>query len=181
MKIVCAWCQAVMQEDPASEMASHGICADCSFSFRSGTGVGLRRFLNSTDVPVLAMNSDARVLAANSAGALVLGKTTAAMQNQYTGVVIDCERSGEGCGRNAGCSGCKLRESIRATHADGVARNGVVSSHPFKSSKGDGIFTVEFSTARVRDVVVLAVERREMYPATVSQAVPAGLMNSPHI
>jgi hypothetical protein len=162
VKVVCAWCQTVMKEDPAYELASHGICADCGISFRGGTGVGLRRFLNSTDVPVLAVTNDDHVLATNAAGSLVLGKTAAAIKWQNTGVVIECERSGEGCGQNVGCSSCKLRESIQATHSDGLARNGVVSSHPFRSCTDRKALSLTFSTAKLRDIVIVAIERREV-------------------
>jgi hypothetical protein len=151
-----------MKEDPAYALASHGICKECGITFRTGTGVGLRRFLNSTDVPVLATNDDARVLSANTAALSALGKTAEAIQNQHAGVIIECGRLGEGCGQSADCSSCKLREAIRATHRDGRARNGLVSTHSFKSNKLSEKLRFAFSTAKMGDVVVLAIEGREI-------------------
>lgn len=150
-----------MKEDPASQSVSHGICLECSFSFVNGTGIGLRQFVNGTAVPMLAMTGDAKVLAANSAGLSALGKPHTAIQDQLSGVVIDCERSamGEGCGRNIECSACRLRSAIQATYLDGVARHGVISDHPLKGSEGQRTLRLTFSTAKVSDLVVLTFER----------------------
>ena len=81
-----------MKEDAANQAVSHGICLECGFTFRSGTGIGLRQFVNGTPVPVLAMTADAKLLAANAAGLRALDKSETAIQDQLSGVVIDCER-----------------------------------------------------------------------------------------
>jgi hypothetical protein len=164
MKVICAWCNGVMKDDPANQPVSHGICLECSFNFIHGTGIGLRQFLNGTPIPVLAMTADAKVLAANSAGLSALGKSQATIENQLSGVVIDCARSatGEGCGTHIECSACRLRGAIQATHHDGVARRGVISEHPLKGCEGQKTLRLTFSTARVSDLVMLTIEQREI-------------------
>jgi hypothetical protein len=154
-----------MNADPINEFESHGICSECSISFPMAIGVGLRQFLSTTEVPVLAMNGETDVLAANPAALSVLEKTSDVI-GQVSGVVIECSRSASGeCGGHIECSGCNLRSTIQATHVDGVPRNGVISTHPLSGEAGKTL-RLTFSTAKVRDVVLLTIRQREITSAS---------------
>lgn len=171
MKVVCAWCRSVMRTDAeACDSVSHGICAECAYTFVHGTGVGLRRLIQDCGVPVLLVDGDATLRGASSTTAAALGKPLAGLERQRIGVVIGCERSAskEGCGRSLHCGGCSLRAAVSSTHRDGLPRHGVVSEHPLSGTAGQQTLHLRFSTTKLGDTVLLALESVE----TASLACP---------
>lgn len=161
MKVVCAWCYKVLADD-ASEGAeiSHGICTDCRKRIRGEATTGLSDFLNELAFPVLAVDADHIVLAANHAAEQALGKSAARIEGRRQGVAIECYYAGmpEGCGKTAQCRGCALRKNIADTHVDGLPRYGAYAQQQIVAGSGTKMVQFKFSTQKVAGTVLLTIE-----------------------
>jgi PAS domain S-box-containing protein len=146
----------------STDRVSHGMCEECRHTFLHRNGVGLRELTNQARSPILVIDSEGSVLHANAAAASVLGRAPEAMVGKPGGIVIACERAQHGaCGKTVFCDACRLREALKATHADGISRYGEVSEHPLHGDPEYGAVRLHFSVLPVNGAVVLLLERRE--------------------
>jgi nitrogen-specific signal transduction histidine kinase len=162
MKVVCAWCQKILQDDSSAEAeVSHGICVECRKKVMGEATTSLSDFLNDLDFPVLATDGDRLVLAANRAAEATLGKSAARMTGGRVGMAIECYYAGMpgGCGKTAQCRGCALRQNIADTHADGQPRYGVYAEKRIVNGRGSKMVQFRFSTQKVENAVVLLIEQ----------------------
>lgn len=107
------------------ESVSHGICPRCADNIAFQQGVKLSVYIESLDVPVLVVNGDGEVQAANSqAHATFPAARALSSERMLTGDVFECQyaRLPEGCGRTIHCSGCAIRRAIRKTLESGEPR-----------------------------------------------------------
>ena len=161
MKVVCAWCRTVIVPgDDGDESVSHGICLACRGSFVSVARVGIGEFVARLDFPVLVLDSDLRVLEANAPAEAAVGKTALKMRNSLAGVAIECANSllPGGCGHTTQCEGCRLRNTITATFADGQPRYGKYSHHNVVVDGTTRPVDFRFSTQRIDDIVTVVLE-----------------------
>jgi PAS domain-containing protein len=161
MKVVCAWCQKVLEDDPSDRAeVSHGICTECRKRLMGETTTSLKDFLDDLEFPVLATDGDRVVLAANRAAESILGKSATQMTGVRVGVAIECYYSGMpgGCGKTAQCRGCALRQNIADTYADGQPRYGVYAEKRIVNGTGYKMVQFKFSTQKVRGTVVFLIE-----------------------
>lgn len=161
MKVVCAWCQKVLVDDPSEGAeVSHGICVECRKRVKGETTTSLRDFLNDLEFPVLATDGDRVVLAANRAAEKILGKSATQMTNARVGVAIECYYSGMpgGCGKTAQCRGCALRQNIADTYRDGQPRYGVYAEKRLGNGTVFKMVQFKFSTQKVGKAVVFLIE-----------------------
>jgi len=156
MKVVCAWCQKIMSESPSpGEAVTHGICAACLRDVIGGS-IGLGDFVDRLSFPVLVTDGGMTVVEANRAAATVLGRAKAALVSQSPGVAIECfgAHAPDCCGQSSVCQGCRLRQSIQDTHADGRPRSGVYGG----DGPALGPLRFRFSVQKVGDVVMCLIE-----------------------
>jgi len=162
MKIICAWCSKVMKEyESHQDMVSHGICPECLRGLIGSTDINLRDILDKLDFPVLLTDGAVMVQRANRKAEMAFGTPLTNMLTNVTlGVAIEClDAQGTGqCGRTEHCAGCMLRGTILSTHADGQPRYGVYAQNRFLTSFGAKTKRFRFSTTRVGDAVMLAIE-----------------------
>jgi PAS domain-containing protein len=160
MKVVCAWCQRVLTDDPSREaIVSHGICDAC-LREAMGRRVSLDEFVETLDVPVLVMDGSLTVRAVNHAAETIIGRPAAEMINTLAGVAIECVNAGApgGCGQSARCRGCLLRQNIVDTHADGRRRYGVSGEKPFADGGAPGPLRFQYSTQKAGAMVLCMIE-----------------------
>jgi len=177
VKIVCAWCSAVILDDPGSETrVSHGICPECLYTFSHTDGVGLHKIMANLDIPIVVMDKDAVVVDANNAAAKAMHCSVERMVRLRGGVVLDCEnaRTHGGCGKSNQCSACQFRNTIKATFSDGKQRHGVVSEHPLGNCNGQAVLRLCFSAAKLGESVVITLEGREFVPGAASAQAQTG-------
>jgi len=154
MRIVCAWCGSTLREDADSNSpVSHGICDECSYTFLNERGIGLRRLLDATKIPVVVVNGDREIQHDDRTATRQIGRVIGCANAKCCG----------GCGGSASCDPCNLRKAITHTHADGKPRYGIVSEHPL-GQKGACVLSVHFSTTRVDANVFVIFERRALLP-----------------
>jgi transcriptional regulator of aromatic amino acid metabolism len=144
-----------------NDMVSHGICPDC---LRGLTGVSteidLRDFLDKLDIPVLITDGSLAVQQGNRMAEIVFQRSSSYLKRSTVGGLIECynaQGAGE-CGRSEQCTGCILRRTIKATHNDGQPRYGTYSDKEVMTPTGVVRKRLLFSTSRVGEVVMLAIE-----------------------
>jgi PAS domain-containing protein len=160
MKVICAWCQQVLTDDPSREaIVSHGICDACLREAIGGP-VSLDKFVDSLDVPVLVMDGSLTVRAVNHAAEAIIGRPVAEMRNTRVGVAIKCVNGGApgGCGQSTRCRGCMLRQNLVDTHADGRRRYGVYGEKPLTAGGMQGPLRFQYSTQKVGEIVLCLIE-----------------------
>lgn len=117
MEKICSYCKKNMGDcEPFGETGiSHGMCDTCFASFDNQLdGVSLENYIEKFDLPVLIVNEDARILAANRLAQQTIDKPIRDMIGSHAGNVMECAhaRLPEGCGNTVHCLGCTIRNTI---------------------------------------------------------------------
>ena len=87
MKVVCSYCNKHMpdKEPFENESISHTICPECYAYFKKQWGgQTLDQYLDNFDVPVMIMNRDCRILAANEGAVKLTGRSRSCCENNPT-------------------------------------------------------------------------------------------------
>ncbi len=128
MKKVCAWCNSPMgsvsvKSDTIPSLVTHSICNDCSDNLDFQLGVPLQRYLDSLRIPIVALNSDGRVIAINSEATEMYSGGTGEEMAEWPFKVFECAhaRLPDGCGNRVHCSGCAIRFAVTDTYRTGVS------------------------------------------------------------
>lgn len=103
------------------------MCPDCVRRSQGERPVVLADLLNEFTVPVLAIDDDVVVLAANDAARTAFNLTAVARTSRRIGDIVECVHAREpsGYGRTIHTTGCALRKTVAVTAADGRPRDGV--------------------------------------------------------
>jgi len=123
MRLVCAYCRKVVREAPGSraDQVSHGMCASCEDHFgKIWEGMSISEYLDTLSQPVLVVDGENRVVAANQKLAAALGNDPVG-PGARTGQAFACVRSRlpEGCGRTVHCRECTIRRAVDHVHETG--------------------------------------------------------------
>ena len=161
MKKVCSFCTTVISPGVMpDEPASHGVCPDCYDRILTDHGFNANRFLNLLDSPVLLVDADVRVLAANSLALDLVGKTMEDIRGSLGGDVLECINASrpKGCGKTDLCPDCVFRASVTETYTTGrpVSRRAAV----LLKKDGSTLVQIPFcvSTRKDGSVVLLRLQ-----------------------
>ena len=163
MRQICAWCgkETVNSVDPdlQTPLSTHGICAECSNSFRFQGGVKLREYIESIPVPVLVVNADASVYGANTPARAIFRKELPEVTEQFLGNVFECRyaRLPGGCGKTVHCSGCTIRRAVTETSSTGKSLQHIPSTLLQDLPAGMNEMRFLISTEMVGEVVLLQI------------------------
>jgi hypothetical protein len=142
------------------EPVSHGVCTECHDRILTEYGFDTRTFLDQLGSPVLLVDGEARVLAANTPAMELMGKRALAVRGTLCGDALACINAAKprGCGKTEACPDCTFRESVMETFTTGrpVNRRAAV----LLRQNGDTITDIPFlvSTRKDGDVVMLRLE-----------------------
>lgn len=139
---------------------THGICPECYIRVEAQLGLPVERYIESFPMPVMLVDSEVTVLAANAKALGFVQKTLERVQGFRGGEVFECAYSHlpEGCGRTLHCSGCAIRITVHDTHATGKTRNRVPASLRRESRQDDPPLRLLISTRKVGETVLLQVD-----------------------
>jgi len=165
MKRVCAWCGKELtppaaEPVPADEV-SHGMCDECAHHLFAQLGMPLVEYLDGIQAPIMIVDPDGRVQAANRQASTFLQKDPQAMEGELGGDVFECAYSTlpGGCGNTKYCSGCTIRGAVTETLETGHSLERV----PVILNRRAGREIVEvpmlISTEKAGDVVLLRVDQ----------------------
>ena len=164
MKTLCSFCNTVIHPgNSAEDPVSHGVCTICYDRILAEHGFNIRKFLNMLDVPVVLVDNDATILAANSLALSIIKRPVNGVPGKKFGFVFDCINASlpGGCGKTAFCPNCIIRNTIVETYSTGIPvinRPALIHQH---ASKGESGVPLCISTQKDGDVVLLRFEPTE--------------------
>ncbi len=167
MKRVCAWCKkefSPKDSQPQSAVVTHGICDACRAFFESNTPKPLHAFLNGFPAPILCMDGNARVIAANEAACTLLGRSHDEVAQVMCGDVIQCRwaRLPGGCGQTEHCLGCTVRLLVEQIMDSGQSLIGQPAHFERKHLDGTVKRTnLVVSAERQGDLVLMRIDQPE--------------------
>lgn len=165
MSIRCAWCNTELTPDEAAGLSGRRIarplCVNCAENFVFQMGVPLQTFLDSLPAPILVVDNNVEVQAANRLGLELLGKDHHQVLKKLGGIVFECAyaRLPEGCGRTVHCSGCAIRRSVYHTYETGESLHEVPATLAYGGHDNPQRAELVISTEKMGEVVLLRVDK----------------------
>jgi PAS domain-containing protein len=156
MQVICSYCRNNFSEiEPLEdERISHGMCDECfAYYHRQLVGLPLDAYLDGFDSPVLILDKDGRIAAANKEARDRLGKSVREITGLLGGEALECShaRLPEGCGKTVHCETCTIRKIIMHTMQTGetlekvpvtLIQNGAETEMIFSTYCVDGIVRI---------------------------------------
>ena len=162
MKVICSYCREKLGEKEPfeDENVSHGMCEECYDYYQEQIkGLSLEEYLDKFEAPVIIVDRDGRIVAANEMAETVTGrgKSTCDLMGLLGGEVMECmyARLPEGCGRTEHCVACGIRNTVMASMESGKSQVRV----PVKLQKVDKEVRMVISTTRILSLVRIVIER----------------------
>jgi len=117
-------------------------------------------FLDRLGVPVLLVESEPRVLTGNKPARDLLGKGLGDIEGRRGGEVIECVHSYSpgGCGQDVHCKSCTIRNTVLETFKTGKSFTHVQAFPDIQFEQDIKTMSVEISTEKVADVVLLRID-----------------------
>jgi PAS domain-containing protein len=174
IKKVCSRCKRELMA-PAKQsgvrVISQAICRECWNQIWADRLQSSREIVDSFDSPVLLLDNNLRIQAANDPAQKILGRPLADIKNFLPGDAMECinARLPSGCGQTMHCQACALRRALEMTMTTGT---GVEKSPAFQDTyQGDGSVLRHFyyiSTEKIEDFILLRID--EVQTFATSQA-----------
>jgi hypothetical protein len=164
MKAICAWCNRLLSAEglQAEEVITHGMCRECEEHLLVGFNhPSLQEFLDRLGMPVLLVDDDVNVLAANDMASKLLGKEKGELEGYRGGDVIECSyaRLPGGCGRTVHCNACAIRMSVQDTCTTGKSCEKVPACADLYTENGPTHVQFLISTQKVGQFVLLRIDQ----------------------
>ena len=112
--------------------------------------------------PVLLMQGNPRqVVTANGRALQLFGKTQPDMAGHRGGEVFDCLHSfsAAGCGKDANCEHCAIKNAIVDTFETGASHDAVAATLPVSKAGALEYRALQVSTEKIGDLALVRVER----------------------
>jgi len=159
LRAVCSYCHKDMGRRPPLNDGglTHAMCPDCDAYFgRQWAGQSLGEYLDRFAFPVMLIERQGRVVAANQAAGAMLGKDRVRMVGLLGGEAMECvhARLPEGCGGTVHCATCAIRNAVTRTRASGEP----LSRVPARLKRTAGTAELLISTALEGQLVRVTVE-----------------------
>jgi hypothetical protein len=164
MRQLCMYCGRYLGsvEAPPGGRAliSHGLCVACLPTFLATLGQPLTEFLDALPGPIFVVDSEGRVVGANTEGLQYVSKDLAAIEGRLGGQVFECRyaRLPGGCGRTLHCKACAIRRTVTRTAETGESCTRVPAFMDLGDISGDRTIRFLISTEKVNDVVLLRID-----------------------
>lgn len=160
MRVICSYCRENLgtKAPLEDESITHSMCAGCEEHFRrQWEGLSMGEYLDAFDQPVVVMEGEGRIVAANLPMAELLGKPQRALFGLLGGEALECQhaRLPEGCGRTIHCETCTIRRNVTRTLETGEPLERVRAY----LDRDDGRIALQISTRLVEGVVQVVVEK----------------------
>jgi PAS domain-containing protein len=136
---------------------THAMCPGCAEYFdRQRSGLTHAEYLERFDFPVILVQEEGRVVAANRAAGAFLGRRPEDVVGLLGGEAMECAyaRLPEGCGKTVHCPTCAIRNAVTRTHRTGARLRRL----PARLRRSDREVDLLVSTTRERELVRVVVE-----------------------
>jgi hypothetical protein len=144
----------------APDSITFGICEACVTQVSATPDS--RAVLEAIHAPILLLHGKPRqVVSANKMALRLFGKEIHEFAGHRGGQVFDCIHSFSeaGCGQDANCENCKIKNAIVDTFNTGEPQNGVATTLQIKKSDGIKNYVMQVSTEKAGDLALVRVER----------------------
>lgn len=164
VRVVCSYCRKVIRQEARSGAAdlSHGMCEPCGEHFgRLWAGIGLGEYLDGIPHPVVVVEGEGRLVAANHRAGALLGREPSALLGLLGGEAMACvySRLPEGCGKTVHCRECTIRNAVGRV----AKTRKPLEREPAYLRQADGIHPLLISVRPRDELVVVILE--EVGPA----------------
>jgi hypothetical protein len=163
MRKICSWCNKDMglvgpDGSPDTEI-THGMCEECAERLSFQMGAPLGEYLEDLEAPVVLLDNEARILAANGEAGKLVGRPTSEAAGELMGDVFECvnARSPDGCGHTVHCKACTIRLSVTATFETGEPVERALAYLKNGHEPGDRELRFEISTRKAGKLVILKI------------------------
>jgi hypothetical protein len=94
IRVVCCYCKKQVKTKPSEfDAVSHGVCDQCLPLMVRDLGQPMSEFLDELRVPILVVQDNARVIAANAAARKMLSKEQLEICGELAGEVLGCRHA----------------------------------------------------------------------------------------
>jgi len=162
MKVLCSYCGKLVRElDEKSFGVSHGVCDGCLPKLAADFGMPLSDFVAQLGVPVLVVDENLRVAAANAAARRLAPGLRGDLRGLLCGEAIVCGHSSEpgGCGGTVHCLSCAIRQAVEETFRSGMPCQNVPAFPDIQLFREDRDVQFLVSTRKVGPFVELRIRR----------------------
>lgn len=168
MRKVCAWCKKQIGDlgsgetkNPDEETVTHGICLSCSELFvNESDSVKWHEFLDRLEGPIIAVDDEGKLAAANTAAAKATGKRLVDLKGMLGGDAIECAyaKLPGGCGKTEHCVACAIRITVMKTHKTGISHSEVPAYNNLGTLAEAKAVRFLISTEKVGPYVLLRID-----------------------
>jgi len=163
----CARCGKAVAPEGGARVEKR-IVADLCDTCRQSVRFDLLSYLNTLDVPVVAVDPDVVVKIANDRANALFGKQEGGVLERRGGDVFECAyaRLPGGCGKTLHCSACTIRFCVQETSRSGQPRIRV-PAYLCQGGPGDEHeISMHISTEKIGDLVLLRIDRTDPAPGS---------------
>ena len=119
-------------------------------------------FLNTLEFPALLMQAEPRqVVTANQKTCELFGKNLTQIEGYRGGQVFDCVHAftESGCGLDANCENCKIKNAVVNTFSTGNSHNNVRIILDIKKNNEITPYDMQIATEKIADHVLITINR----------------------
>lgn len=159
MKVICSYCRKTIGKiEPFNDYTvSHGMCKECYNYYKDQIkGLSLDKFLDRFDAPLLIVDKDGRIVAANKMIENIISGSHRDVFGLLGGEVMECvyARLPEGCGETVHCLACSIRNAVMAAMESGEPQMHV----PVTLSQENKEIEMVISTEKIGSFVRIIIE-----------------------
>jgi PAS domain-containing protein len=120
MHVICSYCgRYIKEKEPLSVTTkTHGICQECFMPLLAqNIGISFDEYLETFDAPIVIVDSQRRITAANQAALNMIEKPIERILGVLGGEALECRysRLPGGCGKTIHCETCTIRNLVSKT------------------------------------------------------------------
>ena len=178
-KKVCSRCKRKLiapAKQQKTRIISQSLCKECWGQIWADRLQSSREIVDTFGSPVLLLDNNLRIQAANDRAQKILGRPLANIKNFLPGDAMECinARLPGGCGRTMHCQACALRRALEMTIASGT---GVEKSPAIQDTyQEDGSVLRHFyyiSTEKIEDFILLRIDEVQTLATNQAARRPA--------
>lgn len=159
MILLCSFCRKNLGEKEPYENRNitHGMCRECyERMLKQLEGISFDEYLDEYDFPVLIVDADGRIAAANEKALSQLDKPLEKIRGFLGGEAMECKfaRLPEGCGNTFHCPACTIRQLIERTRQQEKS----FTSRKVTLNTDNGSISMTVSTSYHDDMVRMVIE-----------------------
>jgi len=162
VKVICSYCRKkIGEKEPINDdSVSHGMCQECYDYYKEQVnGLPLDKFLDRFEVPLLVVDKNVRIVAANKMFEKMTGRSHRDIFGLLGGEVMECAyaRLPEGCGETVHCLACSIRNTVMAAMESGEPQMQV----PVKLRRESKEIGMVISAEKIGSFVRIIIEKAD--------------------